>query len=298
MLHDEIDIHISIYTEIHSVETVEFRKIKDVLGAYAMHERVQKILSQWGIASRRQAEQMILEGRVRLNGEVAQLGQKTNPALDELEVDGRIVKPIARPQLLYLLLNKPAGVVSTCDDPQNRSTVLDLLPQKISHGQGLHPVGRLDVESTGALLLTNDGDLTYYLTHPRHHIPKTYWVWVEGVPLEQTLKQWRQGVWLEGQKTLPAQVKVIDRTAAKALLEVILREGRNRQIRRVADQLGHPVLQLHRTAIGSIHLDIPGKSAMSSGGYRPLESFEIRSLKDPIDLINVKSPAEIQEHSR
>ncbi len=262
-----------------------------------MHERVQKVLSQWGIASRRQAEQMILAGRVRLNGEVAQLGQKTNPAFDELQVDGRIVKPIARPQLLYVLLNKPAGIVSTCDDPQNRSTVLDLLPQKIRHGQGLHPVGRLDVESTGALLLTNDGDLTYYLTHPRHHIPKTYRVWVEGVPLEPTLRQWRQGVWLEGQKTLPAHVEVIDRAETKTLLEVVLREGRNRQIRRVAHQLGHPVLQLHRTAIDSIQLNTPGKPALLSGSYRPLENFETRSLKDSIELMNVKSPAEIQEHA-
>ena len=262
-----------------------------------MHERVQKILSQWGIASRRQAEQMILEGRVRLNGEVAHLGQKTNPTLDEVAVDGKIVKPIARPQLLYLLLNKPVGIVSTCDDPQNRPTVLDLLPEKIRQGQGLHPVGRLDIESTGALLLTNDGDLTYYLTHPRHHVPKTYQVWVEGVASEQMLQQWRQGVLLEGQKTLPAQVKVIRRARAKTLLEVILNEGRNRQIRRVADQLGHPVLELHRTAIASIQLSPPGKPFLPSGAYRPLESFEIQLLKDRIDLTPIGSSAEIQEHS-
>ena len=292
-----INVHTSIYTEIHSVKTVEFLKLKDLVGAYAMHERVQKILSQWGIASRRQAEQMILEGRVRLNGEVAHLGQKTNPTLDEVAVDGKIVKPIARPQLLYLLLNKPVGIVSTCDDPQNRPTVLDLLPEKIRQGQGLHPVGRLDVESTGALLLTNDGDLTYYLTHPRHHVPKTYQVWVEGVASEQMLQQWRQGVLLEGQKTLPAQVKVIRRARAKTLLEVILNEGRNRQIRRVADQLGHPVLELHRTAIASIQLSPPGKPFLPSGAYRPLESFEIQLLKDRIDLTPIGSSAEIQEHS-
>ena len=259
---------------------------------------MQKVLSQWGIASRRQAEQMILEGRVRLNGEVAHLGQRTNPALDEVAVDGRIVKPIARPQLLYLLLNKPVGTVSTCDDPQNRPTVLDLLPQKISQGQGLHPVGRLDVESTGALLLTNDGDLTYYLTHPRHHVPKTYQVWVEGVASEQMLRQWRQGVLLEGRKTLPAQIKVLDRARAKTLLEVILNEGRNRQIRRVADQLGCPVLQLHRTAIDSIQINPPDKPALPSGAYRPLESFEVQCLKDRLDLTPIGSSAEIQEHSR
>ncbi len=290
-------VHASIYTEIHSVKTVEFRKFKDLSGASAMHERVQKILSQWGIASRRQAEQMILEGRVRLNGEVAHLGQKTNPALDEVAVDGRIVKPIARPQLLYLLLNKPGGIVSTCDDPQNRPTVLDLLPEKIRQGQGLHPVGRLDVESTGALLLTNDGDLTYYLTHPRHHVPKTYQVWVKGVTSEQMLQQWQQGVLLDGRQTLPAQVKVIHCARAKTLLEVILNEGRNRQIRRVADQLGHPVLQLHRTAIDSIQLNPPGRPFLPSGAYRLLESFEIQSLKDQIDLTLIRSSAEIQEHS-
>lgn len=262
-----------------------------------MQERVQKILSQWGIASRRQAEQMILDGRVRLNGEVARLGQKTNPALDAVEVDGRLVKPIARPQLLYLLLNKPVGTVSTCDDPQNRPTVLDLLPKKISQGQGLHLVGRLDVESTGALLLTNDGDLTYYLTHPRHHVSKTYQVWVEGVTSEQTLIQWRQGILLEGRKTLPAQIKVLQHDRAKTLLEVILNEGRNRQIRRVAAQLGHPVLQLHRTAIGSIQLSPPGKPSLPNGAYRPLESFEIQCLKDRIDLTLIGSSAEIQEHS-
>ena len=263
-----------------------------------MQERVQKILSQWGIASRRQAEQMILEGRVRLNGEVVHLGQKTNPALDEVEVDGRVVKPIARPQLLYLLLNKPIGFVSTCDDPQNRPTVLDLLPKKISHGQGLHLVGRLDVESTGATLLTNDGDLTYYLTHPRHHVPKTYQVWVEGIASEQTLQQWRQGILLEGRKTLPAQVQVMQHTKAKTLLEVILHEGRNRQIRRVADQLGHPVLQLHRTAIDSIQINPPDRPSLPSGAYRPLESFEVQHLKDRIDPTSVGSSAESQEHSR
>ncbi len=262
-----------------------------------MPERVQKVLSQWGIASRRQAEQMILDGRVRLNGEVAHLGQKTNPALDEVAVDGRIVKPIARPQLLYLLLNKPVGVVSTCDDPQNRSTVLDLLPKKIRQGQGLHPVGRLDVESTGALLLTNDGEMTHSLTHPRYHVPKTYQVWVKGVASEQMLRQWRQGVLLEGQKTLPAQVRVVYRAEAKTLLEIILHEGRNRQIRKVADQLGHPVLQLHRTAIDSIQLNSPGKPFLPSGTYRPLENFEIQCLKDRIDLTPIGSSAEIQEHS-
>jgi 16S rRNA U516 pseudouridylate synthase RsuA-like enzyme len=169
-----------------------------------MPERVQKLLSQWGIASRRQAEQMILAGRVRLNGELVQLGQKVQPEIDRVEVDGRVIEPVTRPDRLYLLLNKPAGVVSTCDDPQRRTTVLDLLPPAFQQGQGLHPVGRLDVESTGALLLTNDGELTFQLTHPRYHVPKTYQVWVEGRVTPAELQRWRQGILLDGRKTLPA----------------------------------------------------------------------------------------------
>jgi 23S rRNA pseudouridine2605 synthase len=147
-----------------------------------MEERVQKILSQWGIASRRQAEKMIEAGLVRLNGSVIHLGEKANPETDLIEVNGKPIKPCNRPQSIYLLLNKPVGVISTCHDSRNRRTILDLLPNILSNGHGIHPVGRLDAESTGALLLTNDGALTYYLTHPRHHIPKTYHVWVGSSP--------------------------------------------------------------------------------------------------------------------
>lgn len=263
-----------------------------------MPERVQKILSQWGIASRRQAEQMILEGRVKLNGAVAELGQKADPEHDRVEVDGQLIQMVDRPQFLYFLLNKPAGVISTCDDPQNRKTVLDLLPKTLRQGQGLHPIGRLDVESTGAILLTNDGELTHYLTHPRHHIPKTYEVWVEGEVSRSILQQWREGVILDNRKTLPASVSVLRRTPSSTLLRVILREGRNRQIRRVAEQLGHPVIQLHRSAIGEIQLDPPGKSGLPPGHYRPLEDFEIRVLKQGINPSLEKLPAQTKEQPR
>ncbi|KAM3094964.1 pseudouridine synthase [Phormidesmis sp. 146-35] len=266
-----------------------------------MSERVQKILSQWGIASRRQAEQLILEGRVLLNGQVAHLGDKASLGVDRVEVDGKLVQStstpagdISRPKSLYFLLNKPAGVVSTCADPQGRTTVIDLLPNSLQKGQGLHPVGRLDVESTGAILLTNDGELTYYLTHPRHIIPKTYQVLVAGSPSSAVLRQWQQGVMLEGRKTLPAQVKFLQRSDVQTLLEVILIEGRNRQIRKVAEQLGHPVLQLHRTAIATIQVDRP---PVRSGQYRPLKSFEVRLLKDRFDLTSIRLPAEIKEQS-
>lgn len=246
-----------------------------------MQERVQKLLSQWGIASRRQAEEMIMAGRVRLNGAIAELGQKADPAHDLIEVDGKRVQVEARPAPLYLLLNKPVGVVSTCTDPQNRPTVLDLLPPELRYHQGLHPVGRLDVESTGALLLTNDGELTNYLTHPRHHIAKTYEVWVEGFPSESVLRQWREGVMLDTRQTLPATVKVIRRSGSQTLLHVVLREGRNRQIRRIAEQLGHPVRRLHRSAIGTISLR-QGATFLASGTYRFLKPSEISSLKSPL----------------
>lgn len=257
-----------------------------------MDERLQKILSQWGIASRRQAEQMILDGRIRLNGAVAQLGQRADPTSDRIEVDQVEIKPCDRPQPIYLLLNKPVGVVSTCTDPWNRRTVLDLLPPDLQKQQGIHPVGRLDADSTGALLLTNDGDLTFHLTHPRHHIPKTYEVWVEGYPPETVLRRWRQGILLEGQKTLPAQVEIIrQHPDHKTLLRIILVEGRNRQIRRVAEQLGHPVIALHRTAIGNIHLQPPGLPPLKSGAIRPLKDAEIGFLKAQIDLPSERMPA-------
>lgn len=260
-----------------------------------MPERVQKILSQWGIASRRQAEQMILDGRVRLNGVVAELGQKADPACDRVEVDGQVIHTTDRPQLIYLLLNKPMGIISTCDDPQNRQTVLELLPNSLRQGQGLHPIGRLDVESTGAILLTNDGELTHYLTHPRHHIPKTYEVWVSGDVSRSVLQHWREGVILDHRKTLPASIDVLRRTASSTLLRIILREGRNRQIRRVAEQLGHPVLQLHRIAIGDIQLQPPGKPALAPGQYRSLEKFEIRALKQGMNPSLEKLPAQTKE---
>ena len=245
-----------------------------------MSERIQKILSQWGLASRRKAEKMILMGRVQLNGQTAKLGDKADLAIDTLAIDGRIIKPTHRPSLVYLLLNKPSGVVSTCYDPQKRPTVLDLLPKKLKQGQGIHPIGRLDFASTGALLLTNDGDLTLNLTHPRYHLPKTYLVWLNGHPTARDLARWRQGVMLDNRLTLPAKIRQVERKSKQTLLEIILTEGRNRQIRRIAEQLGFPVLQLHRTAIGNISLNFPPTSALAVGSYRHLTTSEIKSLKN------------------
>jgi len=245
-----------------------------------MEERVQKILSQWGIASRRQAEKMILSGRVKLNGIVVSPGQKADLTRDTLEVDGESILTGDRPENIYLLLNKPVGVVSTCSDPFNRITVLDLLPEDLATGKGIHPVGRLDAESTGALLLTNDGQLTVNLTHPRYHIDKTYQVWIKGRPSNQIIEQWRKGVVILERKTLPAGVKIIRKKKYRTLLEIVLREGRNRQIRRVAEHFGFEVLSLHRTAIGSVKL-LSSRSDLnvSSGKYRFLTQKEIAKLK-------------------
>lgn len=240
-----------------------------------MEERLQKVLAQWGVASRRHAETLIEAGRVRVNGTTAHLGQKADPTQDRIELDGRLIAPPTRPTHRYFLLNKPQRVVCSCEDPQGRKTVLAFLPRHLQHGAGLHPVGRLDFNSTGALVLTNDGDLTYRLTHPRHHMAKTYRVIVTGKPSAATLRQWQQGISLAGRRTLPAQVKIVSTTEShnRTELEVVLQEGRNRQIRRVAERLGHPVKKLHRLAIGPIHL-----GNLGIGEVRELTDAELIQL--------------------
>ncbi|WP_310488411.1 pseudouridine synthase [Chamaesiphon sp. VAR_69_metabat_338] len=251
-----------------------------------MAARLQKILSQWGIASRRHAEQLILAGRVRVNGEVAILGQTAEPATDRIEVDGKLIAVQSRPEHIYLLLNKPVGVVSTCSDPQGRPTVLELLPPQLRVDEGIHPVGRLDIDSSGALLLTNDGELTFRLTHPRHHIAKTYAVWVQGRPSASVLVAWRNGIDLDGRSTLPARVEVVKQQTDRTLLKIVLTEGRNRQIRRVADRLSHPVLHLHRTSIGNISID--GDVPVPVGSYRQLQLSELLILQSTGDRADVE----------
>ncbi|TVQ09973.1 MAG: rRNA pseudouridine synthase [Leptolyngbya sp. DLM2.Bin27] len=237
-----------------------------------MAERLQKILSQYGVASRRQAEQLITAGQVQVNGAVAHLGQRADPECDRIEVNHQPLQARHRPTQHYLLLHKPLGMVSTCADPEGRPTVLSTLPPEL-HTVGIHPVGRLDAYSTGALLLTNDGDFTFRLTHPRHDVPKTYRVRLEGPVSPATLETWRQGIWLDQRPTRPARVTVIAASPSHTQLEVVLQEGRNRQIRRVAQALGHRVLDLHRVAVGSISL-----GDLSVGAYRALSATEIEAL--------------------
>lgn len=249
-----------------------------------MTERVQKVLSQWGIASRRKAETMILAGRIQINGQTAKLGDKVDLARDILCVDGKEVATKQRPQLLYLLLNKPPGVVSTCVDPQSRSTVIDLLPDNLKQGTGIHPVGRLDFASSGALILTNDGDLTLGLTHPRYHLPKTYLVDLDRPLTQADLKLWSQGIKLDGRKTLPAKIRLVQSRKYNTTIEIVLTEGRNRQIRRVAKQLGYQVLRLHRLAIGSITLNFCDNLELPQGQHRHLEINEVNLLKNSFNL--------------
>ncbi|MEB3225076.1 MAG: pseudouridine synthase [Synechococcus sp.] len=257
-----------------------------------MAERVQKILARWGVASRRGAEQLILAGRVTLNGKPVQLGDQADPKGDRLCVDGKPLKITERPRHYYYLIHKPKGVVSTCADPKGRPTVLDLLPKDLQRGKGLHPIGRLDVQSTGALLLTNDGDFTLALTHPRYHIPKTYRAWLKGKVPERILDQWRQGVMLDNQRTLPAQIAVKTITQDKTCIDIMLTEGRNRQIRRVADQLGFPVVKLHRLAIGNLHL-----GDLQRGHARPLTKAELKQLQaQSHSLSSVRSSAPVREY--
>jgi pseudouridine synthase len=237
-----------------------------------MVERLQKIMSRFGIASRREAEKLILTSRVRLNGAiVTELGIKADPASDRIEVDGKLISHDCPPST-YLLLNKPVAVMCTRHDPQGRRTVLDLLPAQYRH---LYPVGRLDYNSSGALLLTNDGEIANCLTHPRNHIPKTYEVWVRGQPPQAALQNWQNGIELDGTPTLPCEVIVMDRKLDRTQLRIVLQEGRNRQIRRIAEQLGHPVIKLHRIAIAKI-----GIGNLSLGAYRHLSEPEIRQAID------------------
>ncbi|SBO42909.1 pseudouridine synthase [Cyanobium sp. NIES-981] len=237
-------------------------------------QRLQKLIATAGVCSRRHAEELLRQGRVRVNGAAARLGDSADPDRDTIAVDGR---PLARPaRPLLLLLNKPVGVLCSCSDPQGRPTVLDLLPPALQRGQGLHPVGRLDADSRGALLLTNQGTLTLQLTHPRYGHRKLYRVWITGDPSPRTLERWAAGVPLEGVTSQPVGVRVLQRSRRGTRLELVMEEGRNRQIRRTAALLGHPVLDLQRVGIGPLRL-----GSLAEGCWRALDRQEWQALATP-----------------
>lgn len=235
-------------------------------------ERLQKILSQAGIASRRASEQLMLDGRVTVNGAtVRELGTKADSSRDDIRVDGRRVKIVTRHR--YLLLNKPRGYVTTRADEKHRPTVIDLLRGVTEY---VYPVGRLDYESEGLLLLTNDGDLAARLTHPRHGVARVYEARVLGVPYERDLARLSRGLIIDGRRTEAADVTLLPhaRDAKEATLVVTIREGRNRQVRRMCEAVGHPVTHLKRVAIGPIR-----DSTLKLGRWRELRAEEVERLR-------------------
>jgi pseudouridine synthase len=237
--------------------------------------RLQKILSQAGVASRRASEQLMLDGRVTVNGvTVTELGTKADPTRDDIRVDGRRVR--SNEPRRYLLLNKPRGYVTTRSDPQRRPTVMDLVAGVREY---VYPVGRLDFDSEGLLLLTNDGDLAAALMHPSHGVLRVYEARVLGVPDARDLSRLSRGVELDGRRTAPATIRLLgqNREGSGSTIEVTIREGRNRQVRKMCEAIGHPVDALRRVAIGPIR-----DRRLKPGQWRELTSAEVSSLKSAV----------------
>jgi 23S rRNA pseudouridine2605 synthase len=231
-------------------------------------ERLQKVLARAGVGSRRTNEALIAEGRVTVNGEVAILGRRVDPRNDRIALDG--VPVVVDATLVHWLLNKPAGYVTTAQDTHGRPTVLDLVPGE----PRVFPVGRLDLDTEGLLLLTNDGDLTQLLTHPRHGVEKEYFVEVEGKPTPAELRTLRTGVELEDGPTHPAQAKILQESGSgTTALTIVVKEGRKRMVRRMCAAVGHPVVRLARTRIGPLR-----DPHLAPGTWRPLGTDEVRAL--------------------
>jgi pseudouridine synthase len=243
-------------------------------GASGSAERLQKLISAAGIASRRAAERLIVDGRVTVNGiVVTELGTRADPARDDVRVDGRRLRVSGK--RCYVLLNKPRGYVTTRRDPEGRPTVMDLVPGEPA---SIYPVGRLDYDSEGLLLLTDDGELAARLMHPRHGIERVYEARVRGIPDARDLERLTTGVSIDGRRTLPARVRLAatdrGRERNQSLLVITLLEGRSRQVRRMCEAIGHPVVRLRRTRIGPI-----SDPRLRPREYRHLTAREVRSLQ-------------------
>ena len=235
-----------------------------------MEERLQKYLANQGIGSRRKCEQYILDGRVTVNEVViVELGTKINPSIDEICFDGKKVNK--QDKKVYILLNKPIGYVTTVKDQFSRDTVMDLIKIK----ERVVPVGRLDMYTSGALILTNDGDFVYKCTHPKHEITKTYTVTLKGIITNNEVTQLREGVDIGGYITKPAKVKILKTDEEKDIsrLEIVIHEGKNRQVRKMCEAVGRKVLALHRSKIGNI-----GVKDLSLGKWRYLSENEVRDF--------------------
>ncbi|RKN84625.1 pseudouridine synthase [Paenibacillus ginsengarvi] len=248
-------------------------------------ERLQKVLAQAGVASRRKCEEYISAGRVQVNDEtVTTLGVKVDPAVDSIKVDGRLIN---KQRNQYILFNKPKGVITSTTDPEGRSVVNDYLKDI---KERIYPVGRLDYDSEGLLLLTNDGELANLLTHPRHHVPKTYHATVEGVPHGDLLDKLRAGVKLEDGMTAPAELEYLDIDPEKneTIISITIHEGRNRQVRRMFEAIKYPVIRLKRVQFGSLLL-----AGLQRGKHRKLTAQEVEELRQSaVQSHNVQKTSE------
>lgn len=257
-------------------------------GGAGVRERLQKVLARAGVASRRRAEEMIRRGEVAVNGRVVtEPGTTVDPEADRITVGGKTIR--SEPPV-YIMLHKPRGYVSTCHDPQGRRTVLDLVGEQ---GARLYPVGRLDFDSAGLLILTNDGGLTHALTHPRHGVEKTYRVTVAGRVKDADLEILRHGVELADGRTAPARVSVVrsgeaETGEAETTLDISIHEGRNRQVRRMLAALGYEVRSLTRTSLGGLEL-----GALAPGRHRHLSAAEVEKLRSAAGL-----PGPASEHTK
>ncbi|MEW6116595.1 MAG: pseudouridine synthase [Nitrospirota bacterium] len=237
-----------------------------------MEQRIQKILAQMGVVSRRKAEELIIEGRVTVNGKPAELGMKADPARDHIKVDGKL---LTRPEpKVYLMFNKPRGVVTSLYDPEGRPTIKDYL-RGIKYR--VFPIGRLDYDSEGLLLITNDGDFAHSILHPSKKIPKTYVVKVKGDIEDSALVKLRRGVRLEDGMTAPAKVKKLKQLEHNSWIEITIHEGKKRQVRRMLESVGHPVMRLKRIAINGLVL-----RGVEEGKYRPLYDEELERIRQEI----------------
>lgn len=231
--------------------------------------RLQKILSETGVASRRHAEELIREGRVTVNGRLARIGDKVDPLRDHIKVDGRLIaSPAAK---AYLMLHKPKQVVTTSEDPEGRAVVMDLVKGRMPR---LFPVGRLDYDAEGILLLTNDGEMAHRLSHPSFQVPRTYWVKVKGKPAPEEVRKLSRGITLEDGPTAPCRIVPRKEARENTWLEMTLREGRNRQVKRMWERMGYPVLKLRRVSFAGLSL-----GGLKVGEYRHLRPAEVEKLK-------------------
>ncbi|WP_284640311.1 pseudouridine synthase [Paenibacillus silviterrae] len=249
-------------------------------------ERLQKVLAEAGVASRRKCEELITAGRVQVNDEVVTvLGVKVNPASDTIKVDGRLIK---QQKKVYVIFNKPKGVITSATDPEGRKTVTEFFKDI---KERIYPIGRLDYDTEGLLLLTNDGDFAHLLTHPKHHVPRTYLATVKGTPHGTLLDKLREGVQLEDGMTAPAEVEYhdIDPDKKETVVRITIYEGRNRQVRRMFEAIGFPVIKLRRIQFGPLAL-----TGVPRGKYRHLNKDEI---KDLIKSAQEAGKADVKSHN-